>query len=147
MLGGVGGHAGLFADAMDCARLMQMMLNGGIYGRYPAFRAETIKAWTSRVSDRPGCRKGCGWDKPADEPAVGSCCDEAGWGSFGHSGFTGTLVWGDPDADLVYVFLSNRVFPDAENWKLVKLNTRTEVQRVIYESLGIPGRFESTEGS
>ena len=147
MLGGVGGHAGLFADAMDCARLMQMMLNGGMYGRYPAFRAATIKAWTSRVSDRPGCRKGCGWDKPADEPAVGSCCDEAGWGSFGHSGFTGTLVWGDPDADLVYVFLSNRVFPDAENWKLVKLNTRTEVQRVIYESLGIPGRFDSAEGS
>lgn len=147
MLGGVGGHAGLFADAMDCARMMQMLLNGGVYGRHPAFRAETIKSWTARVSDRPGCRKGCGWDKPADEPAVGSCCDEAGWGSFGHSGFTGTLVWGDPDADLVYVFLSNRLHPDADNWKLVKLNTRTEVQRVIYESLGIPGRFDSAQGS
>lgn len=147
MLGGVAGHAGLFSDALDCARLMQMMINGGIYGRHHVFQAATVKSWTDRVSAREGCRKACGWDKPAEEPSVGSCCDEAGWGSFGHSGFTGTLVWGDPDAELVYVFLSNRVHPDAENWKLVRMNTRTEVQRVIYESLGIPGRFAPSASS
>jgi beta-glucosidase-like glycosyl hydrolase/CubicO group peptidase (beta-lactamase class C family) len=147
MLGGVAGHAGLFSDAMDCTRLMQMMINGGIYGRHHVFQAATVKSWTHRVSEREGCRKACGWDKPAEEPSVGSCCDEAGWGSFGHSGFTGTLVWGDPDAELVYVFLSNRVHPDAENWKLVRMNTRTEIQRVIYESLGIRGRFAPSASS
>ena len=147
MLGGVAGHAGLFGGAEDCARLMQMMLNGGLYGRHHVFQTATVKAWTQRVSRRKSCRKACGWDKPADEPAVGSCCDEAGWGSFGHSGFTGTLVWADPDAELVYVFLSNRVYPDAENWKLVTLNTRTEIQHVVYESLGITGRFDGLEGS
>lgn len=147
MLGGVGGHAGLFANAMDCARLMQMLLNGGIYGRTHMFRMETVKAWTARVHEEPGLRKGCGWDKPADEPGVGSCCDLAGWGSFGHSGFTGTLVWADPDAELIYVFLSNRVHPDPENWKLIQQNTRTEIQRVIYESLGIESRFAHSGNS
>jgi CubicO group peptidase (beta-lactamase class C family) len=147
MVGGVGGHAGLFANAVDCARMMHMLLNGGIYGRKHIFRTETIKTWTARVHEAPGLRKGCGWDKPADEPGVGSCCDLAGWGSFGHSGFTGTLVWADPDAELIYVFLSNRIHPDAENWKLIQQNTRTEIQRVIYEHLGIEGRFAQTGNS
>lgn len=147
MVGGVGGHAGLFASAMDCARMMHMLLNGGIYGREHIFRTETVKAWTARVHEAPGLRKGCGWDKPADEPGVGSCCDFAGWGSFGHSGFTGTLVWADPDAELIYVFLSNRIHPDAENWKLIQQNTRTEIHQVIYENLGIESRFAQTGNS
>ena len=86
-------------------------------------------------------RRGLAFDKPALEPDSGPTCDLASWESFGHSGFTGTLVWVDPTYDLVYVFLSNRTYPDASNKTLLRLNTRTEIQRVVLEHLGATSRF------
>lgn len=145
MLGGVAGHAGLFSDAHELARLFYMLIRGGHYGGWNALQAATIQEWTRRVDANPEHRKACGFDRPEAERDEGPTCNEAGWASFGHTGFTGTVAWADPDADLVYIFLSNRVHPDAENWKLVNLNVRTEVQRVIYQSIGLPERFESHE--
>ena len=141
MLGGVAGHAGLFSNAYDLARLFYMLMRGGYYGGEALLDAETIHAWTQRVDPDPEHRKACGFDRPEAEPDEGPTCNEAGWASFGHTGFTGTVAWADPDADLVFIFLSNRVHPNAENWKLVKLNVRTEIQRVIYQTLQRPERF------
>lgn len=141
MLGGVAGHAGLFSDAYDLARLFYMLIRGGHYGGWNGLRAETIQAWTQRVDPDEQHRKACGFDRPEAERDEGPTCNEAGWASFGHTGFTGTVAWADPDADLVYIFLSNRVHPDAENWKLVSMNVRTEIQRVVYQTLGLPERF------
>lgn len=141
MLGGVAGHAGLFSDAYDLARLFYMLVRGGHYGGWDGLRAETIRTWTQRVDPDEQHRKACGFDRPEAERDEGPTCNEAGWASFGHTGFTGTVAWADPDADLVYIFLSNRVHPDAENWKLVSMNVRTEIQRVVYQTLGLPERF------
>jgi beta-N-acetylhexosaminidase len=143
MLGGAAGHAGLFTDAHDMARLMMMVANGGMYGGGAYLEAATVLAWTAAASDNPEIRRGSGWDRASSEPDSGPTCNQASWDSFGHSGFTGTMTWVDPAHDLIYVFLSNRVFPDADNWKLVELDVRTEIQRVVYESLGIADRFES----
>ena len=142
MLGGVAGHAGLFGDAYDLSRLMYMLRLGGYYGGVSLFKPETIQAWTRKVDSDPKCRKACGFDRPDNESGEGATCDQASWSSFGHSGFTGTLAWADPDHDVIFVFLSNRIFPDAENRKLIQLNVRTEMQRVVYEALNIPSRFD-----
>jgi CubicO group peptidase (beta-lactamase class C family) len=80
-------------------------------------------------------RRGAGFDKPKIDGKGGTCYKGASMSSFGHSGFTGTLAWVDPVNEVNFVFLSNRVYPNAENWKLVKMNTRTEIQRVIYEAV------------
>lgn len=142
MLGGVAGHAGLFSDAHDLARLFQALMRGGYYGGSAVLQAKTIRDWTQRVDEDPAHRRASGFDRPDAERNEGPTCNEAGWGSFGHTGFTGTVAWADPDADLVYIFLSNRVYPDAENWKLVKQNVRTDIQHVVYETLGLSERFD-----
>ena len=143
MLGGVCGHAGLFGNAYDVARLMYMLRMGGTYGGVDFFQPETIQAWTQRVDPDPDHRKACGFDRPANEPDAGPTCDEVSESSFGHSGFTGTLAWADPDHDIVFVFLSNRTFPSAENRKLIDWDIRTKVQRQVYKAYGIPSRFKS----
>ena len=91
----------------------------------------------------PDHRKACGFDRPANEPDAGPTCDEVSESSFGHSGFTGTLAWADPDHDIVFVFLSNRTFPSAENRKLIDWDVRTKVQHQVYKAYGIPSRFNS----
>ena len=88
MLGGVCGHAGLFGNAYDVARLMYMLRMGGTYGGVDFFQPETIQAWTQRVDPDPDHRKACGFDRPANEPDAGPTCDEVSESSFGHSGFT-----------------------------------------------------------
>jgi beta-N-acetylhexosaminidase len=143
MLGGVCGHAGLFGNAYDVVRLMYMLRMGGTYGGVDFFQPETIQAWTQRVDPDPDHRKACGFDRPANEPDAGPTCDEVSESSFGHSGFTGTLAWADPDHDLVFVFLSNRTFPSAENRKLIDWNVRTKVQHQVYKAYGIPSRFNN----
>lgn len=145
MLGGVCGHAGLFGNAYDMARLMYMLRMGGYYGGQTFLQPETIRAWTQRVDPDPDHRKACGFDRPANESDSGPTCDEVSENSFGHSGFTGTLAWADPDHDLVYVFLSNRTFPTAENRKLIEWDVRTKVQHEVYKAYGIPSRFPSTD--
>ena len=141
MLGGVAGHAGLFSDAHDLTRLMYCLSSGGTYGRKQLVEAETIHEWTQRFDPDVRYRKALGFDRPEFESNEGPTCDQVSWSSFGHSGFTGTLAWADPEHDLVFVFLSNRTYPDADNRKLIKNNVRTELQRVVYESLGIASKF------
>ena len=143
MLGEVAGHAGLFSNAYDLARLMYCFRMGGIYGRSELLRSETVHQWTSRFADDPKYRKALGFDRPDSESGEGPTCDQASWSSFGHSGFTGTLAWADPDHDLVFVFLSNRIHPDAENRKLIQWNVRTELQQIVYQSFGISDRFRT----
>lgn len=133
MMGGVAGHAGLFSNSFDVAQLLQMLLNGGDYGGERYLSTQTIKEFTAKQLTGEN-RKGATWDRMRPE-GDGSSSDYASENSFGHSGFTGTLVWVDPDYDLIYVFLSNRVYPDASNKKLVRENIRTKVQDIIYESI------------
>lgn len=135
MLGGVGGHAGVFSNAHDLAVMMQMFLNGGTYGGKRYLSEEVIKEFTSAHFRDQDNRRGIGFDKPALIPNTGPTCPDASPSSFGHSGFTGTLAWADPEHDLVYVFLSNRVYPNADNRKLLDMNIRTDIQQVIYDAL------------
>jgi CubicO group peptidase (beta-lactamase class C family) len=132
MMGGVAGHAGLFSNANDLAILMQMNLQKGYYGGRRYFLEPTIPVFTK--SYNKGNRRGLGWDRPRPEGG-GQVSDLASRNSFGHSGFTGTFAWVDPDEDLVYIFLSNRVYPTAHNEKLMKYNVRRNVQDVIYKSI------------
>lgn len=134
MLGGVGGHAGLFSNTEDMAVLLQMLLNLGEYGGYRFLEPKTIQYFT-RKQEKDN-RRGLGFDKP--EPDIfepGPTAMSASPRSFGHSGFTGTCFWADPDQDLIYVFLSNRVYPDAGNKKLIKNNIRTNIHQAIYDIL------------
>lgn len=133
MIGGVGGHAGLFSNAGDMASLMQMFLNKGSYGGVQYIQPDVIAEYTKRQYSNN--RRGAGFDKPTIDGRGGPSDNRASGQSFGHSGFTGTLAWADPVNEINYVFLSNRVYPDAENWLLVKMSTRTEIQRVIYEAV------------
>lgn len=133
MLGGVAGHAGLFSNANDVAIVMQMLLNNGTYGGETYFKASTVKKFTAKQME--GNRRGLGFDKPDADPKKSPTCASASLNTFGHTGFTGTAAWADPNTGLVYVFLSNRIHPSAENKKLVELNVRTEIQQVIYDAM------------
>jgi len=135
MLDGVCCHAGLFSDAYDLARIGYMLLNKGRYSGYTVAKPSTIDAWTTRAYPGTDNRRGVGFDKKGLNPDEGPASDLASEASFGHSGFTGTLLWVDPEYDLVYVFLSNRTFPDAANSKLISMNVRTEIHRVVMEHI------------
>jgi len=134
MIDGIGGHAGLFSNATDLAGFMQMLLNNGEYGGHQYLSKATIDEYTA-CQFCPSNRRGAGFDKPVNTGVGGPAAEAVSKSSFGHSGFTGTLAWADPEYNINYVFLSNRVYPSAENWKLVKMDIRTEIQRVIYEAL------------
>lgn len=136
MLGGVSGHAGLFGCANDLAKMMQMYLNGGWYGEDRFIDEATLTTYTSCYNCEDGNRRGLGFDRPlTEEDDAGPACDDASALSFGHSGFTGTLVWVDPEYELVYVFLSNRVHPNQGNTQLIEKNVRTKVQQVLYNAI------------
>lgn len=136
MMGGVSGHAGLFSNANDLAKLMQMYLNKGSYGDIQYFNPETIALFTAKQSSERDNRRGLGFDKPEMDPSKpGPACRSVSEDSYGHSGFTGTFVWVDPACRLVYIFLSNRVYPDANNNKLVEMNIRTKIQQAIYDGI------------
>lgn len=134
MLGGVGGHAGVFSNATDLASIMQVFLKNGDYGGQTLFNEEIRKDFTRKQYDKN--RRGAGFDRPQDNGG-GTCDYLASPTSFGHSGFTGTLAWADPEHDIIFVFLSNRVHPDQGNWKIRDMNIRTDIQHVIYRALGI----------
>ena len=138
---GIGCHAGLFSNAYDLAELGETWLRGGTLKNVELVAKNTLDKWTSRGFPDGENRRGLVFDKPALEPDSGPTCDLSSWESFGHTGFTGTLLWVDPAYDLVYVFLSNRTYPDQSNTKLLKLDTRTEIQRVVLEHLGASSRF------
>lgn len=136
MLGGVSGHAGLFSNAADVAVIMQMLMNNGSYGGQAFIQAETIKEFTTTQFAGNQNRRALGFDKPLirpgnNNPAAQSASDL----SYGHSGFTGTFAWADPAENLVYVFLSNRVHPDAANRKITQLQVRTGIHQAIYDAI------------
>ncbi len=133
MFGGIAGHAGIFSNATDLAILAQMNLQDGYYGGTRYLQEGTIKKFTTQQSS--GNRRGLGWDKPERNGRINPTSRYASAKSFGHTGFTGTAVWIDPEFDLVYVFLSNRIHPKANNTKLIKSNIRTRIQDAIYDSM------------
>ena len=132
MLGGVAGHAGLFSNATDLAKLCQMLLQKGYYGGYRYYKPETVDMFTAKQFDMS--RRGLGWDKPVQSEWNSPTSLKASPKTFGHTGFTGTCIWIDPEFDLVYVFLSNRVYPD-RSAKLIASNIRSRIQDVIYDSI------------
>ncbi len=134
MQGGVGGHAGLFSNSNDVAKIMQMYLQGGTYGGKQYLSARTIKKFNTCYFCNENVRRGVGFDKP-DLKTGSPTCGCVSHQSFGHSGFTGTYTWADPDKDLVYVFLSNRTYPTASNTLLVKSSLRTRIQGAIYDAI------------
>lgn len=132
MLGGAGGHAGIFSNAWSLAHIMQLFLNKGHMAGQRFFSEATYTEFTKQQFG--GNRRGAGFDRPT--ASGGGTCDVlASQQSFGHSGFTGTLAWADPKNKVVFIFLSNRVHPSAENWKLRDLNIRTDLQHVVYEAI------------
>ncbi|MEM9671530.1 MAG: glycoside hydrolase family 3 N-terminal domain-containing protein [Bacteroidota bacterium] len=136
MMGGVSANAGLFANANDLAKLIQMYMDGGEYAGKRYISQETINEFTRYQFPENDNRRGLGFDKPnLERSPTGNAAMSSSDASFGHSGFTGTFTWADPEHDLLYVFLSNRVHPTRDNTRLYKLNTRTNIQQVIYDSL------------
>ena len=134
MQNGVGGHAGVFSNANDVAKIMQMYLQKGYYGGQRYFKTETIDKFNTCYFCTKNNRRGIGFDKP-QLGEDGPTCGCVSMTSFGHSGFTGTYAWADPDEDIVYIFLSNRTYPNANNNVLLKEGIRTEIQRLIYEAI------------
>lgn len=135
MEGGVGGHAGLFSNAMDIAKMMQLYLQKGNYGGHQYFSEKTFSDFNTCYFCAEGNRRGIGFDKPQIAGSKGPTCGCASQTSFGHTGFTGTMTWADPDEELIYVFLSNRTFPESTVNLLSKENIREDIQKVIYESI------------
>ena len=134
LLGGVAGHAGVFGTAEGVARAMQVFLNEGQAQGYRFSDAEAIQRFTACHACDQGNRRGLGFDKP-QLGGSGPTCLCVSPKSFGHTGFTGTFAWADPESGVVLVFLSNRVFPDASVNKLAQMGIRTELQEVVQNAL------------
>lgn len=134
MLGGVSGHAGLFSNANDVAKIMQMYLWKGFYGGKRFFEPEIFDLFNTCYYCQNDVRRGVGFDKPQLE-TVGPTCGCVSMTSFGHSGFTGTFAWADPEEEIVYVFLSNRTFPNPANRALIKTDLRSKIQEAVYEAI------------
>ncbi|HSV88334.1 MAG TPA: serine hydrolase, partial [Bacteroidales bacterium] len=136
MLGGVSGHAGLFSNALDLAKLMVMFEQGGSYGGIQFVNPYTLREFTRVQFAGNQNRRGLGFDKPSiveSQPSPAS--KSASSLSFGHSGFTGTFAWVDPVENLVFVFLSNRTYPYTSNRKINTLDVRRSIQEAIYNAL------------
>ena len=134
MQGGVGGHAGLFSNAEEIYKIMQMYLQKGKANGYEFITSKTLNDFNRCYYCNQGNRRGVGFDKPQLE-GNGSTCGCVSDISFGHMGFTGTYAWVDPDQELIFVFLSNRTYPSMSNNLLGKNNIRTRMQELIYKAL------------
>ena len=134
MMGGISGNAGLFGTSNDVAKMMQMYLKKGYYGGRSYFKPESFDKFNRRYFEEEGVRRGLGFDKPQLDESMATCgC--ISFKSFGHSGYTGTYTFADPETEIVYVFLSNRVYPTRENNKLGEADIRTVVQGIIQEAI------------
>ncbi|MBR1513453.1 MAG: serine hydrolase [Bacteroidales bacterium] len=140
MFGGVAGHAGLFANAHDLAALMQMLLDEGTYQGVRYLKPETVRYFTKApFAASNDNRRGIGFDKlPLNKKGSCTASKLGSMRGFGHTGFTGTFVWADPANDLIIIFLSNRVYPDAEPNKLVRTGIRTALHDILYQAYPIP---------
>ena len=137
LMGGVSGHAGLFANARDLAVMMQLLLNEGYANNRQFLSSYTIKKFTSAPFVDNMNRRGIGFDKPEVDPSVTyyTPAKQSSMRSFGHTGFTGTFAWADPENGLVVIFLSNRVYPDANNNKLSQNDIRTKIHEALYNAV------------
>jgi beta-N-acetylhexosaminidase len=133
MLGGVAGHAGLFSNAKDLAMLLQMYLNQGIYAGKRFLKPETIELFTQKQSNEN--HRGLGWDKRNPLDGNSYTPEAISLKSFGHSGFTGCVVWADPEQELIFIFLSNRVHPSVDNTKLISEHIRKKIGNLVYKAL------------
>lgn len=131
LMGGVGGHAGLFSNSRDLAILFQMLLNEGEYGGQRFFEPETIQTFTKRNNYN---YRGHGFDRLAGHSKALRYYG-ASLATFGHTGFTGTCVWADPENELIFIFLSNRIHPDPDNERLLRMGLRERLHKVVYKSL------------
>ena len=135
MEGGVAGHAGIFSNTMDIAKMMQLFLQKGKYGGNTYFSEATFDTFNTCHYCFEGNRRGLGFDKP-QIGKEGPTCGCVSRSSFGHTGFTGTMAWADPESEIIYVFLSNRTFPgtNSEN-TLSKENIREDIQKIIQDAI------------
>ncbi|MDR2765374.1 MAG: serine hydrolase [Tannerella sp.] len=132
--GGVSGNAGLFSNANDLAKVLQLYLNAGTYGGERYLSEATCRLFTESKS--PTCRRGLGFDKPEADTLKASPCSRLVPSSvYGHNGFTGTCFWVDPDNQLIYIFLSNRIHPSRVNNKLSSLKIRERIQDILYRAI------------
>jgi beta-glucosidase-like glycosyl hydrolase/CubicO group peptidase (beta-lactamase class C family) len=132
LMGGVAGHAGVFSNANDVTVIMQMLLNKGEYGGVRFLKPSSVDEFTVKSSKIS--RRGLGFDKPETSLQKASPCSKrVSPATFGHTGFTGTCTWADPQSGIIFVFLSNRVNPSAENNKIIQMNLRTDIQDLIYQ--------------
>ena len=139
-MGGISGNAGLFGSALDLAKIMQMYCNYGYYDMKQYISERTFKEFTKVQFPNNGNRRGLGFDKPLignDTLPINKAypAPEVSSKSFGHSGFTGTFVWADPEHELVFIFLSNRVYPNRSHRNIYNLNIRPKVQQVFYQAM------------
>ncbi len=136
MMGGIAGHAGLYSNATDLAKLYLMLLNKGEWEGKRYFQTSTVESFTSYNTENS--RRGLGFDKPEKnnaslkEPYPSASVSPS---TFGHTGFTGTCVWADPEHQLLYIFLSNRVYPTRNNKAFSELNLRSNIQEAIYSAM------------
>lgn len=140
LLGGISGNAGLFSDAKDLAKMMQLYQNYGSFNGIQYLSENTIKEFIRVQFPENGNRRGLGFDKPLPNNSELPLSEaypapEVSPESFGHSGFTGTFVWADPKNRLVFIFLSNRVYPIRDNRNLYSLNIRPKLQQVFYRAI------------
>lgn len=129
--GGVSGNAGLFSTAAEVAQIYQMLLDGGLFQGKRYLSESTCRLFTSTTSRVS--RRGLGFDRPSRQyPSQGPCAEEVSPSTYGHTGFTGTCAWVDPEQQMVYVFLSNRTYPQAWNPLLSRLKIRSRIQQLLY---------------
>jgi beta-glucosidase-like glycosyl hydrolase/CubicO group peptidase (beta-lactamase class C family) len=135
MQGGIAGHAGIFSNSIDIAKMMQMYMQKGNYGDKQYFSPSTFDTFNTCYYCSEGNRRGLGFDKP-QLGKEGPTCGCVSMSSFGHTGFTGTMAWADPETEIIYVFLSNRTFPDSNATnRLSKENIREDIQKVIQDAI------------
>ena len=134
-LGGVSGNAGLFSNALDLSRLAALLLNGGAWDTLQLIRAETVAEFTVRQNIPPGSTRALGWDTASDS-GYSSAGTKLSRRAFGHTGYTGTSMWMDPDRDLFIILLTNRVHPTRANTAI--LEVRPRVADLVADALTHP---------
>ncbi len=131
-LGGVGGNAGLFSNAEDLAVIFQMLLNKGNYGGRDFLKPSTVQRFTAK---QYGVHRGLGFDKPRDTKRYSPYASDASKQTFGHTGYTGTCVWADPEHELIFILLTNRIHPDRYNRQLNRLDIRSQMHQIVYDAM------------
>ena len=134
MQNGIGGHAGLFGNAESVATIMQMYLQGGVFNGIQLLDSDTISSFNICSYCSEGNRRGVGFDKPQLEGLHISSCGCVSKKSFGHSGYTGTFTWADPEKQIVIVILANRTYP-SDDFAFSRNNIRTRIQELFYNAI------------